>query len=237
MDIKPQIVVMGDISGINQSNVDNYLKSGNWKHQRIAVVIPAGKSIPTKVALSHWNLVFPPNNLVMRLAAIGMEVGVAYSNTFKFILNHPELGKWEYILTLEHDNMPPVDGVLNLLRAADEHPEYTAVSGLYWTKGEGGVPQIWGSVSDYVMNFRPQPPLENQLQECCGIGMGFALWRIEKMKDKRLPDPLFQTKADATGMGTQDLMFWQEARKYGHRCAVDTRVRVGHYDSERDLVW
>ena len=119
----------------------------------------------------------------------------------------------------------------------DEHPELSCIGGLYWTKGEDGVPQIWGDPSDPVLNFRPQPPRVGELQETCGTGMGFNLWRIPMFKDARIPKPWFKTKVTLEGVGTQDLAFWTEARKHGYRCAIDNRVMVGHYDKERDIVW
>jgi hypothetical protein len=166
-----------------------------------------------------------------------MEVGAAYSEAIQGIIDHPELSKWEYILTLEHDNMPPPDGVLKLLKRMEDHPEYDWISALYYTKGEGGVAQIWGDPKDPVLNFRPQPPAPGQLIECCGTGMGFALWRIKMFKDKKLRAPWFKTIADETGIGTQDLYFAADARKYGYRCAVDCAVLVGHYEASTGTNW
>ena len=220
-----------------EKSASRVMESGTWKPQRVIIILPAGKTIPTLVALSHWNLIFPPNNGVYRMVAQGMEVGEAYSEAFKQVINHPQLREWEYILTIEHDNVPPPDGLLGLIEALDGHPEYAAISGLYWTKGEGGVAQIWGDPKDIIPNFRPQVPRVGEVQECCGIGMGFALWRIPALKDERLPEPMFKTRVGKDGVGTQDLYFWGEARKIGLRCAVDTKVRVGHYDAETQITW
>jgi hypothetical protein len=171
------------------------------------------------------------------MLCLGLEVGDAYSQAIEFVIEHPELKDWEFILTMEHDNMPPADGVLRLCESMEAHPELSCIGGLYWTKGEGGVPQIWGDPADPVLNFRPQPPKVHTLQECCGTGMGFNLWRIKMFKDKKLRRPWFKTTAGVEGCGTQDLYFWGDARKHGYRCAIDTRVRVGHYDLETDTVW
>lgn len=201
------------------------------------MVIPAGEMIPAKVALSHWNLAFPPNNGVCRILAQGMEVGDAYSTALEQILAHPELGQWEYVLTIEHDNMPPADGVVKLVEQLENHPELSCVGGLYFTKGEGGVAQIWGDPKDPVVNFRPQPPdLNGGLVECCGTGMGFNLFRLKMFKDENLRKPWFVTQVKE-GTSTQDLYFWADARKYGYRCAIDCSVKVGHYDASTDTVW
>lgn len=213
------------------------LRGNSWKKQRIVVVIPASQMISAKVALSHWNLAFPPNNGVCRILAQGMEVGDAYSQAIQGIIDHPDLSQWEYLLTIEHDNLPPSDGVIRLLEQMDKHPEYACIGGLYFTKGEGGVAQIWGDPKDPILNFRPQVPIPGQLVECCGTGMGFNLWRMSMFRDQRLRKPWFETKAGKEGVGTQDLAFWADARKYGYRCAIDCSVLVGHMDPETEMVW
>lgn len=238
--MRPELVIQ-DFRGRHNTDPDGtrarLVRGASWKKQRIVVIIPAGASIPAKVALSHWNLIFPPNNGVVRILAQGMEVGDAYSTTIEQVLAHPELSKWEYVLTLEHDNMPPQDGVIKLLERMETNPEFACIGGLYFTKGEGGVAQIWGDPTDPVVNFRPLPPVPGQLVECCGTGMGFNLWRMKMLRDQRIRRPLFQTKAGRDGVGTQDLAFWSEARKYGYRCAIDCSCLVGHFDSETDTTW
>lgn len=238
--MKAEIVTF-DGRGDNNSSLDNsrsrVMRGATWKKQRIVVMLPSANMIPAKVALSHWNLIFPPNNAVFRMLCLGLEVGDAYSQAIEFVINHPELKSWEYILTLEADNMPPCDGVLKLIESMEAHPELSVISGLYWTKGPGGCAQIWGDPKDPILNFRPQVPQHEIVQECCGTGMGFGLWRIKMFRDENLRKPWFKTKAGKDGVGTQDLYFWSDARKWGHRCAIDTRVRVGHFDCEGDMIW
>lgn len=237
-------MIVGLGAGKHNENIEaahkRIFEGGSWKTQRVILIIPASKTIPTKVYLSHCGLIFPPNNASYRLAAIGMEVGEAFSNCISEILNHPELSQWEYILTIEHDNIPPADGLIRLLDSMEKNPHLSCIGGLYWTKGEGGVPQIWGDAKDPTLNFRPQPPdVNGGLVECCGTGMGFNLFRIQMFKDDRLRKPWFKTLngSDGTGVSTQDLYFWGDARKYGYRCAIDCSVRVGHYDLNTDITW
>jgi len=214
------------------------IEGGSWKKQRMVVVIPADKVIPSKVALSYWNLMFPPNQPVYKILAQGMEVGHAYSSALEMIMSHPDLSTFEYLLTIEADNMPPPDGVLKLLRRMETHPELSCISGLYWIKGEGGIPQIWGDPLDTVPNARPQVPKPGELVECCGTGMGFALWRLQMFRDPKLRRPFFKTVASPQeGVGTQDLYFWSDARKHGYRCAVDCDVLVGHHDQTSGITW
>ena len=151
------------------------------------VILPAADLVPAKCVLSWWNLAFPPNNGVCRIMALGDEVGVAYSKAIEAVLADPNLSTWEYILTLEHDNCPPSNGVVKLVEEMENHPEYACIGGLYFTKGEGGCAQIWGDIKDPVLNYRPQAPdPKGGLVECYGTGMGFNLWRMKMFKDERI---------------------------------------------------
>jgi len=204
------------------------INDGSWKKQRTVMLMPTNGLVPFKVLQSVVNLGTPPNNGRILLGAEGTEVGKAYSTLIRdVILPNPELSTWEYLLTIEHDNIPQADGLLRLVAQMEKHPEFAAISGLYWTKGFGGVPQIWGDINDPILNFRPQPPdPAGGLKECCGLGMGFTLWRLSLFKDTRLRQPWFETRDGYS----QDLYFWADARKYNYRCAVDCSVKVGHYD-------
>lgn len=244
---------MGELStcGVHNANLEAsttyHIQGGSWKRQETILLLPAAKMVSTKCALSWMHLIMPPNQKTPRMALLGMEVGDAYSVAIDQILATPGLNDCQYILTLEHDNMPPADalvgnkqtGVKGLLRQMEEHPEFACIGGLYWTKGWGGVPQIWGDPRDPILNFRPQPPDPNGgLVECCGTGMGFNLFRLSMFKDPRLRKPWFRTVASGDeGAGTQDLYFWQDARRHGYRCAIDCSVKVGHYSVEDDTTW
>lgn len=234
----PQIV--GFESGHHNRNLDaaisRMVSEGSYKDQSVIVIIPALNTVHTKAASSWWNLIFPPNQKVVKLFAQGMEVGEAYSQTVDMVIGHPDLSMFKFILTIEADNVVPPDGVLALVRQMEAHPEFACIGGLYFTKGVGGCPQIWGDPKDPVPNFRPQLPVPGQMVECCGTGMGFNLWRMDMFRDARLRKPWFKTVAGREGVGTQDLYFWGDARKFGYRCAIDCGVLVGHVDSE-GFVW
>lgn len=209
-----------------------HVHGNTWKKARVIKIVPSAQMIAAKVALSHENLIFPPNQGVYKMLVTGCEVGDAYSRAIEMILSHPDLSQWEYILTVEADNIPPPDMALKLIRRMQDNPQFSCIGGLYWCKGPGGAPHIWGDITDPVVNYRPVMPRAGELIECYGTSMGANLWRMEMFKDARLPKPLFQTKASIAGVGTQDLAFWGEARKYGYRCAVDCDVLVGHHDAQ-----
>lgn len=232
-----------NLVGFHNSNLPastlRILEGASWKKQDTIILIPAAKMVPTKAALSWMNLMTPPNQSCPKIGMLGMEVGDAYSTAIEQVLAHPQLKDHRYILTLEHDNVPQPDGLLRLLARAELHPEFSCIGGLYWTKGAGGVPQIWGDPKDPIINFRPQPPDPNGgLVECNGTGMGFNLWRLEMFRDVRLRRPWFRTVCSAEeGTGTQDLHAWSDFKKHGYRAAIDCSVKVGHYDVSTDTNW
>lgn len=209
---------------------------GSWKKQRILYVIPGGDKIRAEVYLSHRSIVFPPNQMMVPLYIKGAEVGTAYQECLDFALRDPNLREFEFMMTIEHDNIVQPNVVIRLLTAMEKHPQYAAISALYFTKGEGGAPQCWGDIRDPVVNFRPQIPQPGQVMECYGIGMGMALWRMQmfrEMDEKKVPRPWFRTvghKPEDQGVGTQDLQFWLMARNLGYRCAVDCTTTAGHID-------
>ena len=119
---------------------------------------------------------------------------------------------------------------------------YDVVGGLYWTKGEGGQPMIYGNPKVMPKNFIPQMPIPDALQEANGLGMGFNLFRMAIFKDKKLEKPWFKTEQSyelgkGTKMYTQDLYFYEKAGKLGYRFASDNRIRTGHYSVETDQIW
>lgn len=238
---KPQPMIVGYDPGFHNQQENTYerlVESGHYKDQSTIIIIPALNTVATKACSSWLNMYSPPNQKVVRLFAQNMEVGEAYSQTISMCLTHPELSKFKYVLTIEADNTVPPDGFIKLLKAMEAHPEYSCVGGLYYTKGEGGQPQLWGDPKDPILNFRPQLPRLGEVQEVCGTGMGFNMWRMDMFRDERLRKPWFKTTDGSGGQGimTQDLYFWSDARKFGHRCAVDTTVLVGHVDGN-GFVW
>ena len=239
--MKPEIIIGVDPGRHNQdmeATLQRLERDGAYKDMSTILIIPCIGSVPVKVVSSWWNMYFPPNQKVIKMYPIGMEVGAAYSECIEQILAHPDLKNYKYIMTLESDNVPQPDAAVRLLQQMDAHPEYACIGGLYYTKGEGGQPQIWGDISDPVLNFRPVPPRAGELVECNGTGMGCNIFRLDMFKDERLRKPWFKTTASqAEGCFTQDLYAWSDFKKNGYRAAIDCNVLVGHWDDVNQIMW
>jgi len=228
--------------GRNNQNLeatrDRLIRGQSYRDLSTIFVMPTRGVIPAKVVQSLLGLATPMNQKFLRIFVEKMEVGEAYNQAIEMILANEELSKWRYVLTCEEDNCPPPDGLLRLYESMNQ---FDAVSGLYWTKGEGtGQPMIYGDPKIMPKNYIPQLPIIDAVQECNGIGMGFALFKLELFK--KVPKPWFKTLqeyAPNQGMraATQDLYFCGEAAKIGARFAVDNRIRVGHYDYQNDIMY
>lgn len=181
-----------------------------------------------EVVFNSWLcLALPMNQKVSRVGIGNAEVGDAYEAAVDLILK--DTVKWKYMLTVEHDNLPPRDGLLKLYESMDK---FDAVGGLYWNKGENGPAMIYGH-PDMPGDFAPQLPYKNTVQQCNGLGMGFTLFNVDVFR--KVPKPWFKT--DNENEVTQDLYFFNKAAQHGCKFAVDTRVKVGHIDFTTRKIW
>ena len=240
--MKPQIV-LEDVSGRHNTDLDKardrLIQGHTYQDLSTICIVPTRGTIPAKVVQSWMGLMTPMNQKFTRVFIAGMEVAEAYNAGIETVVSSPDLQNWKYILTLEEDNMPPPDGLIKLYEGMEK---YDVVGGLYWTKGEGGQPMIYGDPYSIPMTFIPQVPQPETIQPCVGLGMGFTLFKISVFKDQRLPRPYFKTLQEyVAGKGarmyTQDLYFFENIQKLGYKVACSTKVRVGHYDSSADIVW
>lgn len=237
----PEVVIGGHDVGIHNHDLDRAnarLKKGKtYRDVSTAIIIPTRGVIPHRVVERLMGLMTPMNQQAIRLFVARMEVGAAYEHAFELVLN--QLPQFKYALTIEEDNLVPPDGLLRLLESIDG---YAAVGGLYWTKGLDGQPMIYGDPAVQPLNFIPQQVRPEQVQECNGLGMGFTLFDLERLRKLSLERPLFETHQSFTpGVGarayTQDLFFFEKLRRAGERVACDTRVKVGHLDVTTGEVW
>lgn len=225
---KPQIIV--------GAYEERKAEAQPYRDLSTVMVVPTRGSIPARVVESYLSLMTPMNQAFSRIFVSGMEVGAAYNHAIQTILDHPVLSEWQYVLTVEEDNVIPPDGLIRLLDAMSEG-DYAAIGGLYFTKGPGGQPMCYGPPEG--AGFAPFLSNTEGLNPCNGLGQGFTLFRMDLFRD--LPSPWFETvqKYDPVSgieLGTQDLNFFGKVKDKGFKVACDARVRVGHMDSE-GVIW
>jgi hypothetical protein len=216
-----------------EASINRLVRGQTYKDLSTIWITPTRGTLKPRVVSSWMALQKPMNQPFFGPIFVeNDEVGCAYQKAFEMVLDHPDLSKWKYILTVEEDNLPPPEG---LLRLYESIKDYDAVAGLYWTKGEGGQPMIYGDPRVMPRNFVPQKPIPETVQHCNGLGMGFNLYRIEMFK--KMPRPWFRTVQENNQGFTQDLWFYNNAGAAGFKFACDTRVKVGHLDVNTGMVW
>lgn len=246
---KPTISLSNDIEivtggkGYHNSSdyVDRLEKEKTYRDLSTIIICPTRGVIPSRV-VANWQYMRPMNQKVLGPIFLErMEVGEAYNQGIKMILENPGLCDFKYVMTIEEDNYPEApDALLKLYENMDT---YDCIGGLYWTKGVGGQPMCYGNPSVQPLNFIPQIPQPGTLTPCNGLGMGFNLWRLEMFKDKRFEYGKWFVTEQSFKQGegarayTQDLYFFEKAVQLGYKFACDARVKVVHWDEENGTAW
>jgi len=242
------------------------LKGGTYRNfSTVMVIATRGKSITNvkcpkcqhAFEVEHWagfhpwiveswkRFIKPMNIPILEIIVSGYEVGDAYNEAMRAILENPQLKNYRYIFFLEDDILVPfINNSFGPLIELFKHMDtYDVASGLYWTKGEPSLPLAYGNGDITV----PNPFAVNtnwqagDTVEVNGCGMGFALMKRNIFEDPRLEKPFFKTVSeirDGRMQGyTQDLYFYEKIKKLGYRICVDTGIRCGHLDFQAEAVY
>jgi hypothetical protein len=240
--MEPKIFMPFDTEGKHNDNLKQTIarleKANTYRDLSTVIIVPTrgGRSLTPKWVQASQGVMKPMNQKIIGpIYVSGMEVGAAYNWAVTWIKT--SLPDFKYMLTWEDDVIPPPDGIMKLYEAIDD---YDCIQGLYYTKGEEGQPMIYGDIKDPVINFRPQVPIPDFVQQCYGLGQGFNLFKMDMFKT--VDPPWFNTEQKwdpATGARcyTQDLHFFEKATRLGFKFATDNRIRCGHYDEGTDIVW
>lgn len=241
--------VESKLHGLGFERIETIHKS-TYENVSTVIVCPTRGAIHWKIVAAWQQLIAPMNQKRAFLFCSGAEVGDAYNTMVFNILNHPEFKQWKYLMCVEDDNLLPPDAHIRLLEAMRDNPEADAVGGLYFTKGDGGLPLALGDPKKFVetgeLDFAPidlGPALEadQRYVEVNGLPQGCTLFKMELFR--YVSPPWFTTFADVmpkvggAASFTQDLKFAQRAKQVGKRFFIDLRVRVGHLDVETGIVY
>lgn len=209
-----------------------HVPKSSYRDNSMVIIVPSREPWLHRTFVERLNAMqYPMNQRRAMFYVTGAEVGKAYTEQIQAVLAHPELSTWKYVLTIEDDNLPPPEGVLQLLEAIDLGP-FDGIGGLYYTKGELNMPMCYGDPVEFartgVLDFRPRDVAEaiasGGIMPCNGIANGFSLFRMQLFKD--LEPPWFVTNPQ----NTQDLYMCANAARRGKRFAAHCGVRVAHMD-------
>lgn len=250
-----------------------YDKSFAWRDLSTVILIPTRGMIPIEFLTNVMALALPLNQRCIGfLPEKGMEVAAAYNSLFEQVVDREaserkfgaavagEMLGVKFAITLEDDNLPPSDAILQLLGAIhtcpdcggevgvgsggaergawvceDGHKGFDAVSGLYWTKELLSQPLALGDPAD-PNDFRPRRVREAVEQELVlevnAIPMGCAVWR--KSLFEEVSRPWFQSGENCT----QDVYFCKKAKaEVGARFGVSCFTKVGHMDVKTGVIY
>lgn len=227
-----------NIAGAHNSNLADsaarLVKSNTYRELHTVWVTPTiNHKLDDQVVFQSWfSVTVPPNQKFARLCIANAEVAEAYNTAVELILR--DSTPWKYMLTVESDNLPPHNGLLRLIESVDK---YDVIGGLYWMKTPGGVAHIYGDPTK-PGTWAPQVPLEETVQPCNMVAMGFTLFNVDIFR--KMEKPWFKsTGPEDRDTFTQDGYFFQKAHDAGLnlRVACDTRVKVGHLDFATRQIW
>lgn len=240
MDKRIQDFNEPDLAGshnLDLNAADRVKKSNVYRDLSTVWVTPTkGHYLDDQVVFQSWDSVVKPSNQqFLKICIANAEVGEAYNAAVDLLLCRDDYPTpWKYLLTVETDNLPPKDGLMKLYESIDD---YDVIGGLYWMKGEHGTPHIYGDPTK-PGTWQPQVPVENTVQPCNMVAMGFTLFNMDVFR--RMPAPWFKTSGIGDSKSfTQDGYFFQKAHDLGLnlRVACDTRIKVGHIDFKTRHIW
>jgi hypothetical protein len=239
---EPRILTVETIGKHNEEldkAIKQVEKSKMYEDLSTIIICPTRGMFPTRVVQSWMRMLKPMNQVVAGpIFAESMKVDDAYNALISYILKNPYLSKFKYVLTVEEDNLPPVDGLLKLYESMDK---YDVVGGLYWSKAdENSFPMMFGDPESEVFDSKPLVPKQGEVVEAQALGMGFNLFKLDMFKN--IQEPWFKTEQINDPLQgvmnmTQDFYFYRKAREKGYKFACDCRVLVGHYDGKKDKVY
>lgn len=229
-------------------DVAGILKGNTYRDMSTCVIVPTRSMIHEKVVRSWMQLQKPMNHRHAMFFVSNDEVAIAYNRAIKNVLdNEQSLGRYEYVLTLEDDNIVPSMALLLLLDSI-QTSGFDVMAGLYYMKNAMAVPMAFGRPGvrdgsgemDWSSVDMTQAIMEKRVEEVNGVACGCTLWKMDLFRE--FAYPWFTTfvhhkNGTTVEASTQDIAFCKKLREKGKRIGVDARVGVGHLDVRTGTIW
>lgn len=212
-------------------------------HRKIR--LPNGQEILDTITV-QWHrartgLALGTNCNFIQLFEDGKEVGVARESAARRVLAHNPRPK--YLFFLDDDVLPMWDAFVKLFYRLETHPEWDVAAGVYCVKGWRDPLIYSGEGCGPFWDWAVGDLLTTEGHGIAATHMGLTLIRtslFQRMLDQGVVNdetPFFKTIRESgttkegsawTRSGTEDLYFYNLARKAGVNIAVDTSVLAGH---------
>jgi len=187
-------------------------------------IASSGRPVAIDWAMRFAALAYPMGLPHYLCAAKGYGTDVARNILVKYTLDH----KAEYLLFLDDDVIPPINGVRALQMELSAHPEWSGIGGIYPARYGGCDPLVFkklhcGPSYDWK---------KDEVFEVEGIATGCLLLRASIFKT--LPEPWFKV-VDKEEQGnpvimSDDIYFCVQAKKAGLKLAAHGGVLCSHVD-------
>jgi hypothetical protein len=254
--------------GFRTEILDTFEHTKNWLDQSVTWCIPMKTGMFHVKIAESWDQISWPMNTQrsFRLITIGLEVGEAYNNLFKWATDDAAaeekftregadiIASTSFVLTTEEDNIIPRDAIESLFASlyvcpdcgeeingkswecANGHHGYDAMSGLYMTKSIPTRPMAYGDPKKDPNDFRPQS-VKRAVSEGETIEVN-GIGMGCAMWRKELFSRVSEPWFATEGGTTQDLYFCRKAKKEaGARFGVNCGVKVGHMDFKTGRIY
>jgi GT2 family glycosyltransferase len=137
------------------------------------------------------------------------------------IIREEAIKKYDYLLSLEQDVIPPPDIIERLLKHKKE-----IITGVYFTyKIENGektiTPLLWTSEGGELRNLTEDEAMEGKVKDVEAAGLGCILISKEALKKIKF-------RYDKRSASFDDMWFSKDAKDMGHKIFADTGIICKH---------
>jgi hypothetical protein len=175
----------------------------------------------------------------------GLERSVAFGNFIpaqrELIMQDALDGDYDYLFFVDDDIVLPNDALENLVETMEADAQTAVVGGLYYSR-DAVRPIVvagWDSTDTTTAYIPAYTSMSTDLVD--GIGFGCALLRVSTAR--AFAPPYFpahvdlERRARVARQCDEDFLYCERVRKHGSRVRLDARVRCGHYDRQRAIVF
>lgn len=197
--------------------------------ERILVLMPIYKWIPSKTFSSFWHLMYYLNKeyIVDMQFVENTLIGMARDLLFEKALVNLANKHHKYVLWLDSDHIFKPEQFITLKKTMDKYQQ-KMVSALYFSRKDGDIKPIMlmESKTKGMYNTIAEIP-ENTLMEVDACGFGMLLMKPKVLRDiaTKYKKPFTHDNLDNLG---EDVLFFKRAEEFGHKPIVDTSVCIRH---------